>query len=117
MLDRREFLRACAALGLTSAAAPLHTQERPRFDTAPFALGVASGYPNSDGFVIWTRLVIDPTRGDGGLDPARIRLNWEAGTDQRLAQGGARPARSSLRWWRAASISGSRAGHIRRASK
>ena len=86
MLDRREFLRACAALGLTSAAAPAHTQERPRFDAAPFALGVASGYPNSYGFVIWSRLVIDPTRGDGGIDPVRIRLNWEVSTDEKFGK-------------------------------
>ncbi len=86
MLDRREFLRACAALGLTSAAAPAHTQERPRFDAAPFALGVASGYPNSDGFVIWTRLIIDPTRGDGGIDPVRIRLNWEVSADEKFSK-------------------------------
>ena len=85
MLDRREFLRACAALGLTSAAAPAHTQERPRFDAAPFALGVASGYPSQDGVVIWTRLIIDPTRGDGGIDPVKIRLNWEVASDEKFA--------------------------------
>jgi alkaline phosphatase D len=85
MIDRREFLRACAALGLTSAAAPAYTQERPRFEAAPFALGVASGYPSQDGVVIWTRLIIDPTRGDGGIDPVRIRLNWEVASDEKFA--------------------------------
>jgi alkaline phosphatase D len=83
--DRREFLRALAALGMFQAA-PAYTQERPRFDAAPFPLGVASGYPDSDGFVIWTRLLIDPTRGDGGMDPVRIRINWEVARDEKFTQ-------------------------------
>jgi len=34
----------------------------------PFRLGVASGDPSDDGFVIWTRLVIDPLAPDGRGD-------------------------------------------------
>jgi len=83
--DRREFLRALAALGMFQAA-PAYTEERPRFAEAPFALGVASGYPEADGFMIWTRLIIDPTRGDGGIDPVRIRINWEVANDEKFSQ-------------------------------
>ena len=107
MIDRREFLRACAALGLASSAAPAHAQKgATRFDAAPFALGVASGYPTQDGVVIWTRLIIDPTRGDGGIDPVRIRLNWEVASDEKFATVVAKDSNSSCR-----------RGRIRRASK
>jgi len=83
--DRREFLRALAAVGMMQAA-PAYTQDKPRFADAPFALGVASGYPSADGFVIWTRLIIDPSRGDGGIDPVRIRINWEVARDEKMSQ-------------------------------
>ncbi|OGA66426.1 MAG: hypothetical protein A3F77_05975 [Betaproteobacteria bacterium RIFCSPLOWO2_12_FULL_67_28] len=83
MFDRRAFLRALAALGVTGAA-PAYTQERPRFSEAPFALGVASGYPNQNGFVIWTRLVVDPTLPGGGIDPVRVRINWEVARDDKM---------------------------------
>ncbi|MGH8676102.1 MAG: alkaline phosphatase D family protein, partial [Burkholderiales bacterium] len=76
-------LRALSALGMASAT-PAYTEEKPRFEAAPFPLGVASGYPSQDGVVIWTRLVIDPTRGDGGIDPVRIRLNWEVASDEKM---------------------------------
>ena len=83
MLDRREFIRALSALGVLSAA-PAHTQERPRFSDPPFALGVASGYPSADGVVIWTRLVNDPSRADGGIDPVRTRLDWQVARDENM---------------------------------
>ncbi len=83
MFDRRAFLRALAALGVTGAA-PAYTQERPRFSETPFALGVASGYPSPDGFVIWTRLVIDPTLPGGGIDPVRTRMEWEVARDDKM---------------------------------
>lgn len=81
--DRRAFLQALAALGVTSAA-PAYTQERPHFGDAPFALGVASGYPNQHGFVIWTRLVTDPALPGGGIDPVRTRINWEVARDDKM---------------------------------
>ena len=83
MLNRREFMLALSAVGMASAA-PAYTQERPRFSDPPFALGVASGYPSQDGVVIWTRLVIDPSRPDGGIDPVRIRLNWAVARDEKM---------------------------------
>ena len=35
-------------------------QAQPRFASPPFQLGVASGDPSADGFVIWTRLAPEP---------------------------------------------------------
>ncbi len=52
----------------------------------PFTLGVASGDPVPDGFVIWTRLAVDPLApdGSGGMGgPASVR--WEVAADERFA--------------------------------
>ena len=47
----------------------------------PFTLGVASGDPLPDGFVLWTRLAPDPLRG-GGMDGQQdIAVDWEVATD------------------------------------
>lgn len=51
---RRAVLGAMASLAATPSIA---IDVGARSDADPFALGVASGDPNSDGFVLWTRLV------------------------------------------------------------
>jgi alkaline phosphatase D len=83
MSTRREFLRALAALGAASAV-PACTTPRPRFAAEPFSLGVASGYPTPRGFVLWTRLAPDPSRGDGGLDPVPVPVRWDVATDDSM---------------------------------
>jgi PhoD-like phosphatase, N-terminal domain len=50
---RRLFLIRSVALAATVYAAP-------RFKKNPFSLGVMSGDPSPDGFVLWTRLAPDP---------------------------------------------------------
>ena len=86
MFDRREFLRALAALGAATAIPACSWIERnPRFTANPFSLGIASGYPRPDGAVIWTRLAPDPSRGDGGLDPAIVPVRWEVALDERFS--------------------------------
>lgn len=52
----------------------------PRSD--PFTLGVASGDPEPDGFVIWTRLALDPLAADGlgGMPSSRFQAQL-AGRD------------------------------------
>ncbi|MBB5131972.1 alkaline phosphatase D [Thermocatellispora tengchongensis] len=53
----------------------------------PFTLGVASGDPAADGFVLWTRLALDPLGGNGrGGMPARdIEVDWQVATDERFS--------------------------------
>src|SRR5438874_1755715 len=70
MLDRRRFLQSLAALGLL-AAAPARAQvnAKPRFAANPFSLGVASGYPQPGGFVLWTRLAPIALAPGGGMAP------------------------------------------------
>ncbi len=47
----------------------------------PFTLGIASGDPTPDGFVLWTRIAPDITRGDGGLSPEAMNVQWEIAAD------------------------------------
>lgn len=60
----------------TAAATPLRSD--------PFTLGVASGDPSPDGFVLWTRLAPDPLSDDGrGGMPERFHeVRWEVASDE-----------------------------------
>jgi len=80
MIDRRRFLQALGACGL-SATAPVRAQAPalPRFTENPFRLGVASGYPRPDGMVLWTRLA-------GAFDPVSIPVRWQAAKDEKFKQ-------------------------------
>lgn len=60
MIGRRQILAGAAALAATrflTAARATAADRPPRLLTDPFALGVASGEPATDGFVLWTRAV------------------------------------------------------------
>ena len=74
MSSRRTFL--LAASGLALSAQPLRLLAQPRFQKNPFTLGVASGYPQPDGIVLWTRLAPDPLDG-GGMPDAAVDVAWE----------------------------------------
>jgi alkaline phosphatase D len=82
-LNRRSFLygvSAAVALQATRSFA-LVTPTTPSGKSNPFTLGVASGDPSPDGFVLWTRLAPDPTRGDGGMSPEPTSVRWEIAAD------------------------------------
>jgi len=84
-LGRRALLRAASRLALAAFAAPLGAcaiAPRPRFTDYPFGLGVASGQPAADGFVIWTRLAPDPLVVDPRQD--NIPVRWEVAEDARF---------------------------------
>lgn len=55
--------------------------------TDPFTLGVASGDPAHDGFVIWTRLAVVPLADDGlgGMPDRLIEVEWQVAEDDRFA--------------------------------
>ncbi|MEO8145847.1 MAG: alkaline phosphatase D family protein [Betaproteobacteria bacterium] len=74
MPDRRRFLQALATLGALRVSL---VSAQPRFAIDPFGLGVASGYPQPDGMVLWTRLV-------GDLAPAAIPVRWEIAADESM---------------------------------
>jgi len=83
MLSRRLFI-AAAPLSL-AAPGILRAQSVSVFRTFPFALGIASGDPAPDGFVIWTRLAPEPFEAHGGMAMAPMAVDWEVASDDRFA--------------------------------
>ena len=72
MTDRRRFLQALAAVGV-SRALPGCAQASSA-SLSPFTLGVASGYPHPGGMVLWTRLL--------GVDARSVPVRWEIAADE-----------------------------------
>src|SRR4051812_28658191 len=79
-LDRRSLIRAGAGL----VAAPFIARAGFAFGSEnPFTLGVASGDPTPDGFVIWTRLATEPLAMDGhGGIAGDVPVRWEVASDE-----------------------------------
>jgi alkaline phosphatase D len=86
-VSRRHFLQHMAMVSAIPCFQPLRgkTNESPKFSSYPFTLGVASGDPEPDGVVIWTRLSPDPL-GGGGMDSEPIRVFWEVSKDERFSK-------------------------------
>ena len=84
-LDRRYFLQVASAFGLAGLAArpSLGITRAMNFAVDPFSLGVASGDPSEDGFVLWTRLAPDPLNG-GGMSPDPVKVRWEVASDDSM---------------------------------
>ncbi len=83
--SRRTILHA--GIGLAGAAALRPFAGRAadvRFATDPFTLGVASGYPEPNAIVLWTRLAPEPLVRGGGMPNAAVDVAWEVATDERL---------------------------------
>ncbi|MCW5574881.1 MAG: PhoD-like phosphatase N-terminal domain-containing protein, partial [Burkholderiales bacterium] len=78
---RRSFLLRSAALTGALALPVRRVIAQPRFDRPPFTLGVASGYPQPDSVVLWTRLAPDPLE-DGGMPAADMPVRWEIAGDE-----------------------------------
>ncbi len=55
-----------------------------RLTRDPFTLGVASGYPTPDGFVLWTRLAPELLAPDGGIPPVAMPVKWELANDEQF---------------------------------
>ena len=88
-LNRRAFLRALGASALVTASGGFLSRcvwGTPVFATYPFALGVASGEPASDGFVIWTKIAPKPLERGGGMPKRPVEVEWTVATDERMRQ-------------------------------
>src|SRR6187200_294010 len=82
--DRRRLLQTAGASALLAAPA-IRAFAQGRSPADPFTLGVASGYPTPDGFVLWTRLAPDPLNG-GGMPPQRVPVEWQVASDERMSR-------------------------------
>jgi alkaline phosphatase D len=81
--SRRNVLRA--GLGLAAAGALRARSARAaelHFATDPFTLGIASGYPEPNAVVLWTRLAPEPLVPGGGLPSAPVAVEWEIAEDE-----------------------------------
>ena len=75
-------LGAATTLWLPRSAWAQTGTQAPRFTGNPFALGVASGSPASDGVVLWTRLV-NLSEGTAMLP---VTVQWEVADDEAFAR-------------------------------
>ncbi|HYM19007.1 MAG TPA: alkaline phosphatase D family protein [Micropepsaceae bacterium] len=89
-MSRRDCLKM-GGLALGFAAAPAivgRAAERRVWRSDPFSLGVASGAPLPDGFVLWTRLVPEPENYDpqkpAGMSGASISVAYEIASDPEM---------------------------------
>ncbi len=100
-LSRRHLLRCFGASAVAAFALPLARPALadPVFSTYPFQLGVASGDPAPDGFVLWTRLAPDPFAIGHGMPSQAVEVQWEVAEDagfRNVAQKGVALARPEL---------------------
>jgi alkaline phosphatase D len=82
--SRRRFLAVASALASSPFwGYPVYGQAKrdPKLPGEPFTLGVASGEPSFDGFVIWTRLAPEPITG-GGLPAEAYEVDYEVAQDE-----------------------------------
>ena len=93
--SRRRLIAGAASAGLTLIATPaIIRQARAQVGAQsgragnPFSLGVASGSPRPDGFVLWTRLAPDPLSANpetpGGMTGGDVALRFEIATDDAM---------------------------------
>ena len=61
-------------------------RHNPRFSSYPFSLGIASGDPNSNSVVLWTRLAPKPLDPDGGMPPEPIAVKWQVAEDEAMGK-------------------------------
>jgi alkaline phosphatase D len=95
MFNRRHFIAGAAA----TALAPAILRAQSLWRNYPFSLGIASGDPAPDGFVIWTRIAPEPLAPDGGMGIGTAQVNWEVAADDRFREivaTGEAPARPEL---------------------
>lgn len=83
-LNRRSFLHtgslAAAAWWADRALGPVRAA--PKLSGYPFTLGVASGDPEADSVVLWTRLAPRPLELGGGMPMDPIQVRWELAADE-----------------------------------
>jgi alkaline phosphatase D len=83
-ISRRTLLKTGGSFAASVALAGLASDRafaQATFDSYPFTLGVASGDPTPQGFVLWTRLAPAPLLVGGGLPPEPFEVEYELARD------------------------------------
>lgn len=84
--DRRKFLLGAGSLALFAGLGRTgQVWAAPKFAAYPFLLGVASGDPMPDGFVIWTRLAPEPLEEHAGMPMLAVPVRWEVAEDDKFS--------------------------------
>ena len=85
-LSRRQLLNYASALAVCSFFSPvrrIYASQSINFTDYPFKLGVASGDPVTEGFVLWTRLAPDPYDLTA-LPQQPIPVTWQIAEDEKM---------------------------------
>ncbi|MPZ54935.1 MAG: alkaline phosphatase [Rhizobiales bacterium] len=88
-INRRRLLQGLGTSALVTATGGLFSGRvwaNPVFPANPFALGVASGDPAPDGFVIWTKIAPRPLEHGSGMPKKTVEVDWMVGADPHLRQ-------------------------------
>ncbi|WP_346534389.1 alkaline phosphatase D family protein [Micromonospora sp. DPT] len=85
-ISRRRFLTLAGGtagmVAVSQLVAELPAAYADELDRAPFTLGVASGEPDHESVVLWTRLARDPLNAvDGAMPAYPIQVAWEVARD------------------------------------
>src|SRR5687768_16045487 len=86
---RRRFVGGLGAAALLLASGPLAVRwarGAPVFSANPFSLGVASGDPAPDGFVIWTKIAPKPLERGAGMPNTPVEAEWMVAGDEGMKQ-------------------------------
>jgi len=86
-INRRAMLRALGSSALLYATGGLFSRavwSQPVFSGYPFSLGIASGDPAPDGFVIWTKIAPMPLAPRGGLPNRPLEVEWAVAADPQM---------------------------------
>ncbi|HWK49246.1 MAG TPA: alkaline phosphatase D family protein, partial [Steroidobacter sp.] len=87
MIARRDVLKLAASGGLALlSGAGQRVWASNSSQEYPFSLGVASGDPWPDGFVLWTRLAPAPLEPHGGMKMSVVPVDWEIAADERFTR-------------------------------
>ncbi len=91
-IDRRTFIKlsSAGAAALIFGAGPFTERlvAASSFSGYPFKLGVASGDPQPDGMVLWTRLAPEPLAEDGrgGMPQESVAVRWQVAADENFGR-------------------------------
>jgi alkaline phosphatase D len=91
-ISRRRFLaKAGGGIGVIAAPGLMRVAAAQSYRAGnPFSLGVASGAPRTDGFVLWTRLAPEPLSANpetpGGMSGADVTLRYEIAADPAMTK-------------------------------